>query len=79
MTLAGIHAGQEGIAEIGEAVDTMKLALVKAEEAVLLTEEVSHRWRRFAVVIVAIGVVIVAIGLMRSRRKGSDDGAPEDA
>lgn len=79
MTLAGIQSGQEGIAEIGEAVDAMKFALVKAEEAALLTEEVSHRWRRLAVVIVAIGVVVVALGLVRARRARSDDGAPEEA
>lgn len=78
MSVEGIRAGQEGIAHISDGVDAMTVALGRAEEVALLAEEVSHRWRRFAIVIVAIGIVVAVVGLVRSRRSGTDDGTPED-
>lgn len=74
--LERIQAGQEGIERIQGGLDSMQVALQKAEEVAVMSEQVSHKLRRILMIVAVIGLAAVAITILRNRRKRDEDEPP---
>lgn len=77
--LERIHAGQEGIERIQGGLDSMQVALQKAEEVAVLSEQVSHKLRRVLFVVALVGLAALAVAIIRARRTKDTDEGPEPA
>lgn len=73
-----IHAGQEGLDRLQSGIETMQVALEKAEQAAVVAEETSHVLRKVVIVVALLGLIGIAVAVMRSKRSGSDEPATTD-